>query len=1104
MTTILSSSFNGTITVVQLAPAVDIPGLLLKDGSDLVLQTPTATGTPLPVITLTVLTRGGVNVLSELVGNTIPNAADGTYVVEWTAINGVAPNLTISDSLVFADTAPTITANGALSLINSDLIITAPTATGNPVPTVTLTTLTRGGSNVLGEVTANTIPNATVGVYVALWTASNGVSPAATYTTTLEIVTPTEGTTSLDGDYIEIALPSGFSESNSTIVDPSGVTVTQTVPSLNSSGVANTRSVTRKSAYSATIVGTKLRLGMAEYISSHASAVSLTINAGAMTNGVASNSLITGDIIPNNLYGDGLVKLRLAGLVTGRTGLHMAWSVMSGPFRVEAIGGQDSGLAGVLFSVSRGGTTVEHFVENMDRSRYQSLATISNAQWTANCTESGDAVRGGSGVWASPEFNPDDFTDGVATVTATGYAYVGGTFVNTSDTWSICLNGAGTYVDRIRYVDTVSGNDTTGTGLTAGTAYATINKAANVVGSQAGGATAFSVPIIKVVGSGNPAAPRTIALVTSTASGTSLPKITDTYVTIQPAEGHDANDTWLSSNKRDPRIRRLRLKDIGFDIAQGTGSQSSAALLTTNTSVYPPTADPVSVWFDGVVSFHSLGAAGQTSEGDSGYVLTSNFGGNARAYFTRYTVRDMSRKAHSCPPLYYIRDFKFITTVGDVLKGPNGLLMEGYIEGNSESQTILTLSSGSVTGAIAVGDTVTGVKSSETATVNQIVSTARAVLAAPGARFKADDNVRHGAVTVTNGSGFTVGELVNGKTLHRKDGNILRFGNANAGASAFLPTAGTVLVGATSSASSTVVSSVQENNLFFSPSGARATVTPPHPDITQVQTFLPHRIVYTITSGAFQLGESVRMNSITKGTVQDMGTTIDGRTYMTVGGLAQTWFDTNEGLTITGLTSGATGVFNGVYDFPNGNYNTVMYNIWSNPGDGCAFFAENGWRGLLVANYMFVSNNGERANPTQMARVQDHDYMHMSAHQRPFINGTDAQIAPRARMSFVGIIAEYTNTPSTPGAIIVGIHSANPSSTLSTGDTTKGDPLFVDGVGFDDDHDLSSNNYTPGSGSPLKRLAARRAGAWMPFDLFGNRRPTNGTAAIGAIEAATL
>jgi hypothetical protein len=1015
----------------------------------------------------------------------------------------IVNNTFISGTITVTSFSPVLTSSGVLAMDGLDLVITPPVFNGFPLPNAPiLTSLTRDGNDVIGSVVSgNRVPNALIGIYVAEWSASNGIAPNGFATTSLEVGSPAGlFQLSIDGDHIIMPLPAGFSSGNTTTIDRSKVTITQTVPSKNSLGLDIIRTVPVSVGYSPSISGDNLILPINGWISSKASAISVGMSAGALTNGAATSPLIfTTPVLPGNEYGDGNVKLRIAGQVTGRNGLHMAFSVMDNPFRVEAMGGHDSGLAGVLFSVSNGGVTVEHFVSRMERSTYQDRSIISDAQWNKNVADSGDGIRGGVGVWASPLFDPNVFPDGLATVTVTGYAYVGGSLVSTTDSWQTCLNGGGTYVERIRYVDTVAGSDTND-GLTPATAYATINRAAFITGSLSGGANQWSVPIIKLIGSGNSVSPRTIVLSGSSASGNSQVKVTDTWVTIQPAEGHSAADIWLSSNNVDPRIRRLRFKDVSFDVASGAGGTGNASLLSTNNSVYPLITNPPSVWFDGVDTFHRLGVAGNTVTGN-GYVLSTNWSGGRVAYFTRYKVRDMARNAHSCPAISYMRDVVITRTVNDVIKSPRGLIMTVLADNNTLPVGVLRLSS--ITGTPQVGDIVTGVRSTGVGTVAQIYSPTSILISPQTGSFKLDDNLGHGAVTVANASGFVIGELVNGQRLHRRDGNILRFGQSN-GQAVYLPAPGVTLVGATSGATQTVISSASENNIFFS-GGARGRLAAPHPDLIQIQAFLPHRVLYTVIAGTFVIGEPVRLNGLAKGNIQEIGVTIDGRPYMTVGGGSYSWFSDTEGQTITGTTSGATATFNGVYDFPKSNpANLVMANIYATNAEGAPFFAENGWNGLFLANLLHLSESGSAGNPLQWDRVMDMTLLHVQAHQQPYANRISAVLRPRSRITTHGILGETVGTNIRSGIGVIGAHAADPAALLDAGELTRGNPGFTNGVGFDESYDPARNDYTPTGGSPLRRFPALIDGAWMPFDLFGNRRPTNGTAAIGAVEAQGL
>ncbi|MFN7224433.1 MAG: hypothetical protein ACK4MS_10480 [Paracoccaceae bacterium] len=74
--------------------------------------------------------------------------------------------------------APTLS-GGSIAQSGNDLVITEPTASGDPTPTTTLVSVTRDGINITASLVGLTIPNFVTGVYSVLFTASNGVSPDA-------------------------------------------------------------------------------------------------------------------------------------------------------------------------------------------------------------------------------------------------------------------------------------------------------------------------------------------------------------------------------------------------------------------------------------------------------------------------------------------------------------------------------------------------------------------------------------------------------------------------------------------------------------------------------------------------------------------------------------------------------------------------------------------------------------------------------------------------------------------------------------------------------------------------------------------------------------
>lgn len=77
---------------------------------------------------------------------------------------------------------------GSLALEGTGLVLTAPTVTaGRPAPALSLVSLTRDGDDVRGEIEGGRIPDAAPGDYVAVWSASNGVTPTASRTAMITV-----------------------------------------------------------------------------------------------------------------------------------------------------------------------------------------------------------------------------------------------------------------------------------------------------------------------------------------------------------------------------------------------------------------------------------------------------------------------------------------------------------------------------------------------------------------------------------------------------------------------------------------------------------------------------------------------------------------------------------------------------------------------------------------------------------------------------------------------------------------------------------------------------------------------------------------------------
>ena len=75
--------------------------------------------------------------------------------------------------------APSLT-GGAITQSGADLIITPPTASGSPNPTVTLVSVFRDATNITASLVGLTIPSFATGAYTVNFSASNGVLPVAT------------------------------------------------------------------------------------------------------------------------------------------------------------------------------------------------------------------------------------------------------------------------------------------------------------------------------------------------------------------------------------------------------------------------------------------------------------------------------------------------------------------------------------------------------------------------------------------------------------------------------------------------------------------------------------------------------------------------------------------------------------------------------------------------------------------------------------------------------------------------------------------------------------------------------------------------------------
>lgn len=924
----------------------------------------------------------------------------------------------------------------------------------------------------------------------------------------------TIGATSASGHKIIVPLPAGFVSTNQSIVDPSLIAVEVDAPSVDATGNPTVTTRPRRCGYRADVVGGNLEIWMAQPIPSVATAVRVNASAGAITNGAASSASFSGTIT-NNADESATIQAHLLRYVDGSQNYGVAHSVMSAPFWIEGIAFHEAGIACVKFDVVQGGTTRTSYAIIETRSRYRDSEIIPLAQWAKNS-------NGGIGVYSSGQILPADFADGPATVTMTAYARIGGVSVSRAVSWPVVMNHGGTYVERVRFVDSVAGNDAwdgTTQAFVSGTTgpKATLQAAVLAAGSVNGGATTTSIPIVRCVGSGNPAAPRVYELYAGTGTGNAIPSATDTWLTIEPASGHTGADTQVANygtiTGRATRIRRLRIRNMWWDIADLSGptGTSCSALLAPNVTVYPAATNPEAIWFDGVESYHALGRLGQLTEGASGSMVSSSYGKLHLCFFTNFVARDMARRGYQCSGLGVVWNFRFERVFKDVIKQPD-CMVAGVWRDNANPPEFLPI--GNLTGTPLPGDVITGVYSTGSETVASY--TAPNVTLTPGGNsytFKADDAKQCRRITLTGVTGsFAAGDAITVGATPFVVGRV-------EGSDLYLRATTSVTNGATvtgPTGSGTVSSNALAECLLFTPSGARARAQPPHPDGLQVQDFVNQRIYFTSPTGTFQVGELVTAtNLITPTTVVSVGPD-----FIDVSGSHLKFFSPTtpvvDGATITGSTSGATGVYNFARSrFTGNDRNVILYNILGENIDGQPLFGENGTRGVALVNISISGTLAAGALQTQFSSIPDLLMLHVTHPNKRIAlrSPGGGQLSGWWRSAFRWCVAEGFASDITPqgapantdawqyASDIRGCHAIITPAALSEFDIdmTRGDAQWTNGIGLTDDYDPLRRQFAPAIGSPLRNKvpAGERE---VRYDLFGNERPNDGTASAGAAE----
>lgn len=131
--------------------------------------------------------------LALLAGQSLYVAADQQFVTTWSDVGLGSPFNSGGGGAVGPVATPPSLTGGALQVQGADLVLVPPTVSvGNPAPDLTLTSLTRNGTDVRGLIVSGRITDAAPGLYVAVWTATNSVLPNATASAQFEMLSVEE------------------------------------------------------------------------------------------------------------------------------------------------------------------------------------------------------------------------------------------------------------------------------------------------------------------------------------------------------------------------------------------------------------------------------------------------------------------------------------------------------------------------------------------------------------------------------------------------------------------------------------------------------------------------------------------------------------------------------------------------------------------------------------------------------------------------------------------------------------------------------------------------------------------------------------------------
>jgi hypothetical protein len=185
-----TQTFTIAVASNSVAPSFTSTPITAANAEQAYSYTPTASGTPNPTITATMLPSWLTFTGGVLSGT--PSAGDaGDHDVVLTAANGASPDATQSFTITVAplpQTAPTFTSVPPASALAGTAISYTATADGNPTPSITATTLPAWLSfDTATGILSGTPAVADVGDHLVELTAANGIAPAAVQSFTINV-----------------------------------------------------------------------------------------------------------------------------------------------------------------------------------------------------------------------------------------------------------------------------------------------------------------------------------------------------------------------------------------------------------------------------------------------------------------------------------------------------------------------------------------------------------------------------------------------------------------------------------------------------------------------------------------------------------------------------------------------------------------------------------------------------------------------------------------------------------------------------------------------------------------------------------------------------